>query len=95
MGDRDDVLSFEISKIQAAVDDARDCNVKNRENREKLSSYIDNNLVGMWTTKGGQDAIEKLKEFMANNYEAYVNTIDETCNNIEATIPYLHKIDEA
>ena len=92
----EDTLLFSIDGVKNTAMKLRELNKENKDNKEKFSSYIKDELEPEWVTEEGKNAIIELKKFVDDQFLEYIRYLDGKIDDIEEiVVPALQAIDKA
>lgn len=88
-------LEFSVRETIEAIERLKDIMVDNNRIKDNFISYIDTKMAPYWTTEEGLETIEELRDFVNNDYQEYINYLNDRINALESIIPNLNAIDRA
>ncbi len=92
---KDGDLEFSVSETIEAIEKLKDIMVDNNRIKENFISYIDTKMAPYWTTEEGLETIEELRNFVNNDYQDFINYLNDRTNALESILPNLNAIDHA
>jgi len=91
-----DRLSFSIEGVKKAIEDMRESNSLNEQNKEAFLDYILTKLAPEWNTVQGKEAVTELENFVKNNFQDYINYLNSKIDDLDnVVVPALERINRA
>lgn len=85
-------LRFNVGKLGIRVGSIIEENAANVLNKQKFLNYIDTELQAAWDTDHGREAIAELRSFVENEFQNYIDYLNEKARNFEEVISKLKRI---
>lgn len=85
-------LKFNIGKLAAGTGAILEQNAMNVIRKKEFLKYIDDVLSKAWNTEHGQQAIQELRSFVENQFQDYIDYLNERVQKFENTAVLLNRI---
>ena len=91
-----DRLEFSIDGVRASIENMRQSNEMNKQNKHAYLDYVSNELAPAWNTANGQASVEELKSFANTKFDEYIRYLDRKIDDVEnVVLPALENINNA
>ena len=90
-----DSLYFDQASLQKVISFLTEAKDGMTKVKEEFIQYNETNLKKYWSSAGSIVAQSRLESFINNDIENFIQYINQRINDLQDSVPYVNRIDEA